>query len=181
MQSNTNIVEPNDQGELDLGSPMSVGRNSNSNLYDWELEKCESYKKYCWTIESILKHQVHTCYSISLVPKNLKKKIKECPTLIPTNTRHTNIPIDSLAMHINDLSKNIGEQGCLQSLIKTFTGQVACWWGTHQSQLQRWKMESTYFVKQFGGKKLTSEAKINKFHPRDNPIKYIDLFQKEWK
>lgn len=47
MQSNADIVEPKDQGELDLGSPMSVGRNSNSDLYDGELEKYESYAKDC--------------------------------------------------------------------------------------------------------------------------------------
>ena len=39
MQRNSNIVEPNDQGELDLGSLMSVKHNSKLDLYDWDLEK----------------------------------------------------------------------------------------------------------------------------------------------
>ena len=32
MQSNADTIEPNIQGELDLGSPMSIGRNFNSDL-----------------------------------------------------------------------------------------------------------------------------------------------------
>ena len=57
IQRNLDMVEPNDQGELDIRSSTSVGRNSNSNLYDWELEKYESYAKDCWNIEAIPKHQ----------------------------------------------------------------------------------------------------------------------------
>ena len=50
------MVEPNKQGELNIGSSTSVGCNSNSDLYDWELEKYESYAKDCWSIEDIPKH-----------------------------------------------------------------------------------------------------------------------------
>ena len=39
VQSNLDTVEPNDQGELGIGSPTFVRRNSNFDLYDWELEK----------------------------------------------------------------------------------------------------------------------------------------------
>ena len=39
------MVEPNDHGELGIGSPTYVGCNSDSDLYDWELEKYESYAK----------------------------------------------------------------------------------------------------------------------------------------
>ena len=46
IQRNLDMVEPNDQGELDIGSPTSVGRNSDSSLYDWELKKYESYAKF---------------------------------------------------------------------------------------------------------------------------------------
>ena len=49
-------------------------------------------------------------------------------------------------MHVEQVSKNIGEHGQLQSLVETFTGQVARWWDTHQSRLQTWTIASTYFV-----------------------------------
>ena len=157
MKSNANIVESNDQGDLDLGSLMSITRNSESDLYDWELEKYESYSKDCWTIKAILKyqvsmHQLHTCYSISLVPKFFEKNIKEYPTLILTNIEHTNIPkirfkeTNSPVMHVNEVSNNIGDQGHLQSLVETFICQATRWWGSHQSRLQSWTMTYTYFL-----------------------------------
>ena len=56
IQSNLDTVKPNDRGELDIGSPTSIGFNSDSNLYDWELEKYESYARDYWSIEAIPKH-----------------------------------------------------------------------------------------------------------------------------
>ena len=41
--------------------------------------------------------------------------------------------IESEAIHLNEVTKNIGDQGCLQSLVKSFTGQAMRWWGTHQN------------------------------------------------
>ena len=58
-------------------------------------------------------------------------------------------------MHIELVSKNIGEHGRLQSLVETFTGQAARWWDTHQSKLQTWTTNLIYFVEIFGGKNLT--------------------------
>ena len=55
IQSNLDSVEPNDQGELDIGSLTSARCNSDSDLYDWQLEKYESYAKDCWSIEAIPK------------------------------------------------------------------------------------------------------------------------------
>ena len=55
-------------------------------------------------------------------------------------------------MHVEQVSKNIGEHGRIQSLVETFTGQAARWWDTHQTRLQTWTTASTYFVKRFGGK-----------------------------
>ena len=55
IQSNLDIVEPNDQGELDIGSSTFVRHNSDSDLYDWELEKYESYAKDHWSVEAITK------------------------------------------------------------------------------------------------------------------------------
>ena len=47
IQSDYDLVEPNDQGELDLGSLTRVGRNFSANIYDWQLDKYESYAKDC--------------------------------------------------------------------------------------------------------------------------------------
>ena len=55
IQSNLDSVEPNNYGELDHGSSISVGRNSNSGLYDWKLEKYESYAKDYWSVKAIPK------------------------------------------------------------------------------------------------------------------------------
>jgi len=112
---------------------MSIDRNSNSSLYDWELEKYKSYAKEYFTIEAIPKYQVnmpqlHTCYSIYLVPKIFEKKIKEYPTLIMIDIEHIKLPklifkgTTSPTIHVNEVSKNIRDQGRLQSLVVTFIG-----------------------------------------------------------
>ena len=76
---------------------------------------------------------------MSIVPKIFEKKIREYPTLQPTNVNTTQIPRykerESLVIHVEQVSKNIGEHGRLQSLVETFTGQVARWWDTHQTRL----------------------------------------------
>ena len=55
IQTNLDMFKPNYQGELDIGSLTSIRCNSDSDLYDWELEKYESYAKDCWSIEAIPK------------------------------------------------------------------------------------------------------------------------------
>ena len=73
-------------------------------------------------------------YSISILPKIVEKKIREYPTLIPNNVGNTKLrfkELDSPIAHLNEVSKNIGDQGHLQSLVESFTGQAAQWWGTH--------------------------------------------------
>ena len=84
-------------------------------------------------------------------------------------------------MHIEQVSKNIGEHGRLQSLVETFTGQAARWWDTHQSRLQTWKIASTFFIEIFGGKKLTNQAQISIFIQGQNPEDHIRTCEKEWK
>ena len=84
-------------------------------------------------------------------------------------------------MHVNEVSKNVGEQGHLQSLVETFTGQASHRWVTHQYWLQIWTTSSTYFIKIFVGKKLTVEAHISKFLPENDPKEHIDHCEKEWK
>ena len=50
---------------------------------------------------------------------------------------------DSPILHIEQVSKNLGENGQLQILVETFIGQVGRWWDTHQSRLQTWETTST--------------------------------------
>ena len=79
--------------------------------------------------------KVQNCYSISIVPKVIEKKRREIPTLIPNNTTNSKLrfkEIESPVEHLNEVTKNIGDQGHLQSLVESFTGQVARWWGSHQ-------------------------------------------------
>ena len=84
---------------------------------------------------------------MSIVPKIFEKKIREYPTLQPTNIKTTQIlrykERESPVMHVEQVSKNIGDHGRLQSLVETFTGQVARWWDTHQTRLQYWTLVST--------------------------------------
>ena len=56
IQSNCDLAEPNDQGELNLGSSTSVSQNFDADLYDWQLEKYESYAKDCWIVQAIPKN-----------------------------------------------------------------------------------------------------------------------------
>ena len=128
--------------------------------------------------------KVRTYYSISIVPKVMEKKIREYPTIIPNNTTNLKLRFKetkSLAKHLNTVTKNLGDQSRLQSLVESFTGQAARWWGTHQNRLQSWMSASTYFVERFGSKKLTALVQITKFYPGDDPVKHVDLCQKEWK
>ena len=72
---------------------------------------------------------------MSIVPKLFEKKIREYPTLQPTNVNTTQIPrhkeTESPVMHVEQVSKKIGEHGRLQSLVENFIGQAARWWDTH--------------------------------------------------
>ena len=116
--------------------------------------------------------------------KIVEKKVEEYPTLITNNVGNPKLrfkEVDSPTIHINQVSKNIGDQGHLQSLVELFIGKVACWWGTHQSRLQSWTTTSTYFFERFGGQKLTSQDEISTFHLGDDLTKHVELCQKEWK
>ena len=60
--------------------------------------------------------------------KIVEKKVKEYPTLIPNNVGNKKLifkELDSLAVHLNEVSKNIGDQGRLQSLVESFTQKAA--------------------------------------------------------
>lgn len=61
------------------------------------------------------------------MPKIFEKKVREYPTLIPNNVGNKKLrfkELDSLEIHLNEVSKNIGDQGHLQSLVESFTGQA---------------------------------------------------------
>ena len=82
-------------------------------------------------------------------------------------------------MHTEQVSKNIGEHGRLQSLVETFTGQASRWWDTHQTRLQTWIIASNFFIKIFGGKKITNQAQISIFNQGQNPEDHIRTCEKE--
>ena len=72
--------------------------------------------------------KVHNCYSISIGPKIIEKKIREYPTLIPNNIANSKLrfkEIESPTVHLNEVTKNIGDQGRLQRLFESFTSQAA--------------------------------------------------------
>ena len=114
----------------------------------------------------------------------MEKKIREYPTIIPNNTTNLKLRFketESPTKHLNTVAKNLVDQGRLQSLVESFTGQAARWWGTHQNRLQSWTLASTYFIERFDSQKLTAQVQITKFYLGDDPMKHVDIFQKEWK
>ena len=71
--------------------------------------------------------KVRNSYSIFFVPKVMEKKIREYPTIIPNNTTNPKIRfkgIESPVEHLNTVTKSLGDQGHLQSLVESFTGQA---------------------------------------------------------
>ena len=68
------------------------------------------------------------------MPKIIEEKVNEYPTLISNNVRNPKLRFKeaySPTIHLNEVSKNIGDQGHLQSLVESFTWQATHWWGTH--------------------------------------------------
>ena len=117
IQNNADYTEPNIYGELHLGNQDSVGYNSDAELYDWEIENYETQARGCWTIQKVQKNPTQQCFIVSIVPKIFEKKIREYPTLQPTNVNTTQIPRykerESPVMHVEQVSKNIGDHGRL--------------------------------------------------------------------
>ena len=121
IKNNKDYTKPNIYGELHLGNKDSVGLNSDAELYDWEFKNYETQARGCWTIQEVQKKPVQQCFSVSIIPKIFKKKSREYPTLNRTNVSIRQIPRykerESPFMHIEQVSKNIGEHGRLQSLV----------------------------------------------------------------
>jgi len=187
IQSNENTMEPTKNGELHFGSPLSIGYNLDSELYNWEIENYESISRESYSIMAIPKKSGRNYCSMSTFPKLFEKKIQEVPSLVPTSTESKHLqPLrykerESPSVHLNEVSKDIGDQGRLQSLVETFTGQAARWWDTHHSQLQNWTTASTLFVERFGEKQLAAAATIPKFIQGANPEAHLIQCESEWK
>ena len=112
IQNNTDYTEPNIYGEIHLGNQDSIGYNSDAELYDWEMENYETQERGCWTIQKVQKKPTRQCFIVSIIPKVFEKKIRERPTLQPTNLHNTQLPKykerESPIMHLEQVSKNLG-------------------------------------------------------------------------
>ena len=104
-------------------------------MFDWEIENYETQVRGCWTIQAIQKKPTRQCFSILTIPKIFEKIIREYPSLAPIKTDNKQSlrykERESPALHVEQVSKNLGEHAQLQSLVETFTGQAARWWDTH--------------------------------------------------
>ena len=120
------------------------------------------------------------------IPNIFERKIREYPTLAPVKNESSNTPplrykeCESPSSHVEEVSKNVGEQGQIQSLVDTFIGQAERWWDRHQQRLQTWATTSTYFVERFRGNKLTTQSNIPFFTQGKDPEKHINVCEKEW-
>jgi hypothetical protein len=66
-------IEPTAEGEILRESPMSVGHNSDSALYNWKIENYEAHAKDCWSIEIIPKNILGHATQSRLYQKYMKK------------------------------------------------------------------------------------------------------------
>lgn len=109
------MIEPNNNGELHFGSPMSVRQKSNSEPYNWQMENYESQFRECWSIDATPYHSIHNYFSIPTIPKVFEKKVREYLTLVPTSNQMSTLPHlwykerDSPQMHINEISNKMLE------------------------------------------------------------------------
>ena len=122
-----------------MGNQDPINSNLDAKLYDWEMENYKTQARGCWTIQAISKKLTRQCFSMSIVPKIFERKIREYPSLAPIQIEYKQSlrykERESSVLHIEQLSKNLGEHDRFQSLVETFIGQVDQWWDTHQSRL----------------------------------------------
>ena len=96
---------------------MLVRKNYDSELYNWELENYEALARECFSIKSIPHNKIRNYLLASLVQKIFDKKVCNYPTLILSDNDLMNNPTlrykekESPPIHINEVTKNIGEQG----------------------------------------------------------------------
>lgn len=53
MKYNEDTIDPNDKGEIYLGSPMIISQKSNFELYNWHIDHSEAQVRDCWEIKEI--------------------------------------------------------------------------------------------------------------------------------
>jgi hypothetical protein len=53
MNEQKDNVEPNVEGEILVGTPLSIGKNSDTEIYNWKMDNYEFQYKVCWSIEAI--------------------------------------------------------------------------------------------------------------------------------
>jgi hypothetical protein len=68
MNEEKDNVKLNAKGEILVGSPVSMGKNSDTELYNWKIENYESHEKECWLIEAILIKMMRACFSVQEIP-----------------------------------------------------------------------------------------------------------------
>jgi hypothetical protein len=76
MNEKKDNIEPNSEGEILLGSPLSIGQNSDTELYNWKMENYESQEKECWSIEAIPIRQSKSCFSVQAIPIVAERNLK---------------------------------------------------------------------------------------------------------
>ena len=86
------------------------------------MENYELQARECWTIEAIPKEQTRQCFSMSIIPTIIERKVREYPSLAPMKKETSSWPSlrykerESPALHIKQISKSIGDHDWLQSL-----------------------------------------------------------------
>ena len=92
------------------------------------MEKYELQGRECLTIQAILKNQTQQCFSVSIIPKIFERKVREYPSVAPMK-KETSPWLslrykewESPVLHIEKVSKNIGEHDQLQGLVENFMG-----------------------------------------------------------
>ena len=93
------------------------------------MENYETQVRGCWTIQAILKKATRQCLYVSIIPKIFERKIREYPSLAPIKIENGQSlryrERESAVLHIEKVSKNLGEHNRLQSLVEMFIGQDA--------------------------------------------------------
>ena len=75
MKNNEEILEPNNNGEIYLGSPMSIGQKFNLEQYKLKIENYEAQARECRSIKEIPHYQVCVGFYICIIPKFFEKKV----------------------------------------------------------------------------------------------------------
>ena len=64
IHNDEDYTKPNIYGEIHFGNQDSIGYNSNSELYDWEMENYETQARAYSTIQSISKKLTRQCFCV---------------------------------------------------------------------------------------------------------------------